>query len=139
MRLPEQRLYDRLKVALRSRGVRLWRIENVVAEGMPDVIAIAHRRVVFLELKAIDLPPKRPTTPLLGERKGLSKAQKNFLFEWTAGGGESLVVIGIGRSAVVAISGYYGDTVNALTYAAAHEVAAATDLEGVARYCGALR
>lgn len=77
MRLPEQRLWDRFK-RHRPKGIDLERVENMVAEGMPDVHVRGNRFETWVELKARESAPKRGSTPALGDKYGLSKVQENW-------------------------------------------------------------
>ena len=63
-----------------GKDVRLERIENVVGVGTPDVLACCHI-TAFVELKAVDAPPVRETTRVLGD-KGLSRDQRNWHVDW---------------------------------------------------------
>ena len=97
-----------------SPSVRLWRIENVVGTGMPDVLAIGDSVVTPVELKAVHhYPAKISKTPLLG-RRGLNPAQKNWHKEWQAHGGRSAVIIGVQRQVYV-IRGEHADDINEMT------------------------
>ena len=115
MRLPEQRLWDRMRAAFGEYGVLAHRIENVVAVGMPDVVTACNGAVSFLELKAIAAAPARNTTPLLGAKHGLSAEQRNWHHDWNAANCVTFVVIGVGREVLV-IDGREADLVNRMTY-----------------------
>ena len=112
MRLPEQRLWDRMRSKLRGKGIRLERVENLVSKGRPDVDALAAGLVTLVELKAVDAYPARPQTPVLGARKGLSIDQRNWHLDWLAYGGRSLVLVGVGSRDVFAFRGDHADKVN---------------------------
>jgi hypothetical protein len=72
-RLKEQRLWDAVKRNA-PKGWWLQRVENVVAEGMPDVYVTKPTGAsVWVELKA-PIRPKRKTTRLLGT-EGLRESQ----------------------------------------------------------------
>ena len=75
MRKKEQLLWDAMKRALSPR-LRLQRVENLVGEGMPDVYVGLSGK--WVELKAVDKVPKRPDTPLLGDKTGLRLSQVNW-------------------------------------------------------------
>lgn len=96
MRLKEQRLWDRMKRNVSHPKLFLNRIENRVGVGDPDVEALAHGVYSKVELKAVDKPPARANTPLLGD-EGLNLSQRNFLYAWAERGGRSFVLIGIGK------------------------------------------
>lgn len=121
MRKTEQRLWDRMRRAI-GRDVRLERIENVVGVGTPDVLACCYI-TSFVELKAVDAPPVRETTRVLGD-KGLSRDQRNWHIDWRQWGGTSYVLIGVGRE-IFMIEGGFADVINEMTMQqlAAHSVA----------------
>lgn len=76
MRKPEQRVWDSMKRAAPS-GVWMERIENLLGDGIPDVLIMtAISRVCFVELKAATLPV-RPTTRVLGD-DGLRPSQVSW-------------------------------------------------------------
>ncbi len=96
-RLPEQRLWDRMRGQRLFKGILMKRIENMVDVGMPDVIANADGLVTMCELKQRDVPPERADrSPLLGEKYGLSIEQRNWLMEWDRAGGRGLIIAGAG-------------------------------------------
>lgn len=75
MRKDEQRVWDTMK---RNAPDGLWmeRVENMVADGMPDLWVGSMLRHCWVELKAAKMP-KRVTTPLLGS-DGLRTSQMNW-------------------------------------------------------------
>lgn len=75
--------------------LNMHRIENMIAEGMADVIAINREGAVFwLELKALDKWPARATTcPLKGK---FEKGQLPFLRQWRSWKGHSFVLLRVG-------------------------------------------
>lgn len=80
MRKQEQRLWDTMRTRL-GHLAKLDRVENVALAGMPDVYVCRGSGPDFwVELKAPNRP-KRKTTPLLGEREGLSPEQINWFIE----------------------------------------------------------
>ena len=117
MRLPEQRLWDRIRSNLIKLDSRLYleRIENVVSEGTADVLAAYDGKVTFLELKAILELPARASTPLLGDKKGLRVEQRNWHLEMTSKGCSTLVVVGVGSRDIFAVRGEHADNVNKWT------------------------
>lgn len=115
MRLPEQRLWDRMRARLKGRGIRLERVENLVAVGRPDVDCLALGIFTPVELKAVDGFPVRPTTAVLTEKKGLNRDQRNWHLEWQRYGGRSLILVGVGSSDVYAFRGSLADRVNEFT------------------------
>lgn len=128
MRKPEQRLWDSMRAVL-GKKLALQRIENVAGTGMPDVVALGSHggtmtkrrkraRTTFVELKAQEQPPIRGSTPMLGAKKGLSVAQRNWHLDWARRGGLSLVVIGVGygqKRRLYAVPGALGDKINSMT------------------------
>lgn len=108
-RLPEQRLWDRIRAKNRGR-VRMERIENLVGVGRPDVDTLVNGSFLPVELKAIKDWPARATTKVLG-RKGLRLDQRNWHLDWRRWGGKSLVVVGVGRE-VYSFVGAHADVIN---------------------------
>lgn len=90
-RLPEQRAWDSFKPATIGR-FKTYRVENQLSNGMPDVICINKRGVVFwLENKALDKWPIRASTiPLKGK---FEPGQLGFMREWRDRGGNSFVLL----------------------------------------------
>ena len=134
MRKKEQRLWDRMRRALNGR-VRLERIENVVANGTADVLALVGGVTTPLELKSVDAFPVRATTRVLGA-EGLSRDQRNWHRDWQRWGGRSLIVISVGSRELFVISGGVADVVNEMP---AHDLAAhalARDFEALAALLG---
>lgn len=135
MRKPEQRLYDRMRRALFPL-IRLERIENAVGTGRPDVDALANGIFTPIELKCVAAPPVRVTTPVLGDKKGLNRDQRNWHLDWRNYGGRSLIVVGIGRE-VFAIGGWAADGINAMTLDDLRANAVATSFDALAMALGA--
>jgi hypothetical protein len=75
MRKPEQKLWDVMK-RVAPKTAWLQRVENIVAEGMPDVYVAGPETECWVELKAVTRP-KRSTTRLLGN-EGLRPSQINW-------------------------------------------------------------
>lgn len=115
MRLPEQQLWDRMRRATSKVTIRLERIENVVSEGIPDVLSLAAGVVTFCELKQVAAPPKRPTTRLIPSGKGLRQSQLNWHLEWHRHGGRSLIIVGLGVNKIYCFPGSAADLVNGMT------------------------
>lgn len=135
MRLPEQRLWDKVRRSLNDRGLFSRRVENLVDEGMPDLLVQSECMGHWvIELKAVEHAPVRDRTPLLGEQKGLSVAQKNWLMDYSAADGQSLIVLGVGSSLVFAIGGWAYDFANKLTYAEWNEEAITRSPANLAAY-----
>lgn len=75
MRKKEQRLWDMMKRRA-PKTAWLQRVENIVAEGMPDVHVSGPESECWVELKAVTLP-RRETTRVLGT-EGLRPSQINW-------------------------------------------------------------
>jgi len=133
-RKPEQQLWDRMRKALKTHGMRLERIENVVAEGIPDVLSLAAGLVTFVELKQVLNPPKRPTTRLIPSGKGLRRSQLNWHLEWTRHRGRSLVIVGVDSKTIYAFPGSDADHINAMTEAQMELCCVARSWDEVANY-----
>lgn len=131
MRKPEQRLWDRMSKQLGERGVHLLRVENVVAAGFPDVIALACGIVTACELKAVESAPARSTTPVLGA-KGLSIVQRNWAAHWRKHGGRQLFIVGIGAE-VFAVTGHFAEEINQFTKLDFESLAVAHDWFDIAK------
>lgn len=133
MRKTEQRFWDRMRRAI-GKDVRLERIENVVGVGTPDLVACCYI-TSFVELKAVDAPPVRKTTRVLGER-GLSRDQRNWHKDWHKWGGKSYVLIGVGLQTFM-ISGAFADEINGMTMEQLAFYSVASDWAAVAKQLGA--
>lgn len=114
MRLPEQNLWDRMRKRPELAALRMWRMENVVAEGLGDVMTLHAGVVRFVELKA--LPEGWP-----GERakvmtpSPMRLSQRNFHLEWQTFGGTSFILVGIGGGRdfeLCMVNGVHADAVN---------------------------
>ena len=117
MRLKEQRLWDSMRKALLG-VVRTERIENMAGTGRPDVDCLFEGRFTPVELKAVDEAPARSSTPVLGDKVGLSIAQRNWALNWRRHGGRSLIVVGVGKGAarrIFIFPGRQADEVNTMT------------------------
>jgi len=92
MRLKEQRLWDRMR-GHRPPDVRLERVENMLDEGFPDVMVKApDAPVIMCELKATAMLPARMSTPVFGEKEGLTVGQRNWLLDWYKHDGRAVVL-----------------------------------------------
>jgi hypothetical protein len=115
MRKKEQRLWDRTKNAFDKARMFYERVENRVSVGTPDLHALG-RRAFWLELKAVDVIPKRATTPLLGKSDGLSVEQENWHQEYCRSGGLSFVLVGVGSHINVLMPGTMSLVLNKLAF-----------------------
>ena len=112
MRKTEQRLWDRMRQHLAPRGILMERVENAVGEGTPDVTVLVNGYVTPTELKAVNAPPARPTTRLIPSGDGLSIEQRNWHLAWQQHGGQSLIVVGCGRTIIFGVEGKFADDIN---------------------------
>lgn len=111
MRKAEQRLWDTMKRHAQRRQVVLERVENVVADGMPDVVVLAPGgHVMWVELKAPHRPA-RPTTRLLGN-EGLRPAQVNWHLRAAALEVRTYVLIRDDAGAVLLVPGWHAAEMN---------------------------
>lgn len=121
-RKPEQILWDRMRGQL-GLDFLLKRIENIVDDGMPDVVCQSRHRphppkspssTTFIELKVAHRLPVRDNTQLLSNENGLRQSQKNWLLDWSKYGGRSWVLIGIAGDSKfhIAVPGMHGDHIN---------------------------
>lgn len=100
----------------RPTWLRLERVENGVSVGMPDVYAVGQGVSCWVELKASEALPKRPSTPLLGG-DGLTVEQRNWHMDHARFGGRSFVLVGAGRGATaeqMLLPGWAADDINAM-------------------------
>jgi hypothetical protein len=134
MRLKEQRLWDRMKTRTPNVRLRLERIENGLAVGMPDVIALCNALVTWCELKAIENWPAREATPVLGEANGVSRDQRNWHFDWQQYGGRSCVIVSVGLETFLFNQSFVIDKLNKLNKAEFHSEARAIGWDSVFRY-----
>ena len=114
MRQHEQKLWDTMKRRLLGR--KMWRVENAVWTGMPDLITLDSGRSAWVELKA-PAEPKRPTTAVLkAADHPLTAEQINFHLDWTREGGRSWILIRTRPSLTLfLIEGALADEVNGMT------------------------
>lgn len=135
MRLPEQRLWDRMRINMKPfPSLLLERFENVVSVGVPDVHVLCRPPdrtpgrglVTWVELKAVESPPARKTTRLIPVGKGLSREQKNWHLRWQQHCGRSLVIVGVEHHIQIAIEGRKADFINEMTMADMIEASCAT-------------
>ena len=91
-RLPEQRLWDRFRKNC-GNDLRLERIENLVGEGIPDVLACSGGVVTFVELKCRPQAPSRITSKALGRKYGPRRSQVAWHEDWARSGGRSVFLV----------------------------------------------
>lgn len=113
MRSEEQKLWDRMREALRL-DFYMERIENAVASGRPDVDVMWRGITIPIELKARPNPPIKSTTPVLGVN-GLNLNQLNWWLRWQQNLGRGFILIGISNCTMYAVPGRYSESVNFMT------------------------
>ncbi len=128
-RKPEALLWTRIRTRMRGR-VRAERIENLVGTGRPDVDTLVAGSFVPIELKASPRWPARQTTAVLGERKGLSLAQRNWHLDWHRWGGRSLVVVEVAGE-VFTFNGATADHINHYNIAQFRSAAMVTGIDAL--------
>lgn len=126
LRLPEQRLWDKMRKELKEkRRIYLERIENMVGDGIPDVLcSTVHAGTSFIELKAQDVLPAREDSKVLGSA-GLRVSQRNWHLDWKRNGGTSWVLIGIEQTHFLLLSGRLHDSINDMSFIQLRAAAAA--------------
>lgn len=123
---PEQLLWSRMRTGLpqgaEQNELKLQRIEQMLEDGMPDVMAIRQARVTMIELKAAPRPV-RGTTIWLG-RKGMRTDQRNWILDWRNHGGRAIIVAADTVHLIhIALDGIYADDINNMSYTEACEKA----------------
>ena len=114
-RTDEQKLYDRMKKH-RPPRCKLERIENAVGEGEPDVRVFGWNGwVCWVELKFAKRANKRPSTPALGDAKGMRQSQMNWIAERTARGIVCFILIADDLGRIYLMSGHQVDLINGMT------------------------
>lgn len=135
MRLKEQRLWDTFKRHIPS-TVWAQRVENIVADGMPDVYYKAERsQEVWIELKS-PTRPKRASTPLMGEKEGARQSQKNWHRTAQQVGIRSGFLIRDSEGELFLVPGSYADEINKFTLAEMREASIASDWESIIKLLG---
>ncbi|ABL96810.1 hypothetical protein BcepF1.079 [Burkholderia phage BcepF1] len=96
-RKPEQQLYDNFK-KYAEHNLLFHRVENLMMNGMSDMIVQNKRGITaWVENKAIEAWPVRSNTVPL--RRAFQPGQLGFLREWREWGGDSFVMLRVGKSA----------------------------------------
>jgi len=91
-RLPEQRAWDSFRGIIDGSTLNVCRVENACMEGMPDVVGINRRGVVFwCENKAIDGWPERSSTFPLND--AFEPGQLPFMRKWKWWNGHAFVLL----------------------------------------------
>ena len=97
--MTEKNFWTYIRSNLVVRGVQTYRVENKVAVGMPDVHYIHEGVSGWIELKFMnDWPKKRMTT-------GLMQTQAMWLETYHLNGGNSWIMLRIGREFTGLLSG----------------------------------
>ena len=131
MRLKEQRLWDTFK---RNRPPKFWlqRIENVVGDGMPDVVSMAPFQLAWVELKA-PIKPKRETTQLMG-KEGLSIGQVSWHLKAALKGQRSFVLIRDSSGELFLVPSAFAPRMNAATIGELRMMSVADNWKDVYRW-----
>lgn len=108
----EKNLWTWLYGGLGSRG-HFTRVENVAAEGTPDVNYAIHSREGWMELKSVESLPVRPTTPVF-KSCGLRPAQLEWIVQRTRASGTVFILAKAGDS-VWLVPGYHAVRFNLAT------------------------
>lgn len=126
LRLPEQRLWDKMRKELKEkRRIHLERVENLVGDGIPDVLcSTPNAGACFVELKAQDVLPAREDSKVLGS-SGLRVSQRNWHLDWKRNGGVSWVLIGVEQKHFLLLSGRLHDSINDMSFSQLRAAAAA--------------
>ena len=108
--MKESTFYQRVRKMILAEfpSARIDRVENGIVDGMPDVNCCVNGQDLWLELKYIESWPARASTQVLG-RKGLRPEQINWHIRQAAAGGDSYVIVGIGKETWVAPNKYARD------------------------------
>jgi len=114
MRLKEQRLWDSMRKNA-PRGLWLQRIENLVGDGIPDVLLMGADGVTtWIELKA-PTAPQRKTTKLLG-KEGLRQSQINWHVKAASKGVRSYVLSRDDQGELLLFHGALAKDLNAMPH-----------------------
>lgn len=96
-RTKEQRSWDTFKAHIDGRQILTVRVENMVGNATPDVIAVNRKGVTFwIENKAIGRFPVRAATPVLGS--AFEPGQLSFARAWMNKGGYSFVLLRVDQA-----------------------------------------
>lgn len=131
MRKREQLLWDAMQRRSKSRRAMPWlqRIENVVGDGIPDVVCVVAGRTVWVELKAP--PGRRRITSLLLGGGGLRQSQINWHVKSQSKGAETYTLIKDGNGELFLVGAEWSSKLNELTVADVREVRAAATWDGI--------
>lgn len=134
MRLPEQRLWQRLRERAVAARIYVDRVENVVVSGFPDVHGmppVPGGRAWLLEMKSA--PPRaRSTTPAFGAAYGLEPEQVAWHLRYARRHGRSYVLGAVyGTKRVWLLRGADAELFNDLTPEELSDVAEADTWNGI--------
>ena len=135
LRLPEQKLWDKMRKALAGlpHKILLERIENMVGDGIPDVLCSTKGAgACFIELKARDVLPLREDSKVLGSH-GVRVSQRNWHFDWRRNGGVSFFLIGLEQKEFLLLPGKFHDSINDMSLSQLRDAAAASGWEEIAK------
>lgn len=91
-RTPEQRSWDTFSGYINTARIFHKRVENMVSDGMSDVVAINRKGTTFwIENKALEIWPARPDTLPLAKR--FEPGQMPFMRQWCQWGGNAFVLL----------------------------------------------
>lgn len=94
-----------------GRGIDIHRVENMVGVGMPDVNYCYNGVEGWIELKHVDRPPSRDSTPVFPDGKGLRPDQVVWLHKRRRAGGRAFVLARCGES-IFLVDGDYAKVFN---------------------------
>ena len=109
----ERSAYVWLREKVAQPGDRIDRLENLVAEGMPDVNGCFCGTEFWIEIKA-PTEPKRSTTTLFGSNHKVSVAQKNWMLRQMKAEGNAYFFINTDKRKML-VSGKLADDLNSMT------------------------
>lgn len=113
--MSEKTAYKWLRDNVALPGDRLDRLENLVAEGMPDVNGCFLGSEFWLEIKS-PKEPKRASTPLFGSNHKVSQEQANWMMRQIKAKGRAHFFIVTDKRRIL-IDGKYADHINNFTVA----------------------
>lgn len=128
---PESNAWKLLRPALRRAGILGMRVENMLDDGFPDVVAQNNiRGTLFVELKARPDVPRQATNLALGKKYGLRQSQLNWWLEARRCGAQGLIVSRLG-SLFFAHDEIWSDDINAWSYEAFCDHACARSIDEI--------
>lgn len=129
-RKPEQLVWDAMSAYFKKHpGLWLERVENVVADGQPDVRVASHCHIKEVELKAAKIPA-RADTPLLG-KKGLRVSQVSWHRKAAIYGLPVFTLIRDDRKRLYLVHCMHAQDINNMTVEQLRAVSLAEDWAGI--------